>query len=338
MKSPLNTTFGLSLALGIFANPAMAVVTIDYVPVGNPNNAAQVVGSSSYGAVSYSFQIARNEVTVDDYVQFLNAVAKTSDPNGLYNASMGSTAISGGISKTTTLGVSTYAVRPGYSNTPVTFVRWFDAARFANWMHNGQPTTGVQDATTTENGAYTLLGNINTGVAVTRNVGATVWIPSENEWYKAAYYDPNKNGPGSGGYWNHATQTNTLTTNTIGTANSANFTPTGSTAATSPIRTTTVGAYLSSSDYGTNDQAGNVRELTDTVSGSSWVARGGDYSSTSANQLISTNAASRTNVGPTAESATVGFRLATLIPEPSTALLTILAIFTSVVRRSRNSN
>ena len=63
-------------------------------------------------------------------------------------------------------------------------------------MTNGQPT-GSQTALTTENGAYTLSGA--TSGIITKNPGATWYIPTEDEWYKAAYYDPTLNS-GSGGY------------------------------------------------------------------------------------------------------------------------------------------
>jgi sulfatase modifying factor 1 len=49
------------------------------------------------------------------------------------------------------------------------------------------------------------LAGATSGVSFTKNVGATVWIPSEIEWYKAVYYDPNKGGIGVGGYWAQAT-------------------------------------------------------------------------------------------------------------------------------------
>jgi formylglycine-generating enzyme required for sulfatase activity len=68
---------------------------------------------------------------------------------------------------------------------PVNYVSWYDAARFTNWLHNGQ------GAGSTETGAYTLSGN--TGI-ITKNVGATVWLPSEDEWCKAAYYQPSGAG------------------------------------------------------------------------------------------------------------------------------------------------
>ena len=71
----------------------------------------------------------------------------------------------------------------------MTYVSWFDAARYCNWEHNECPT-GVQDASTTERGAYTLDGANEGGLDITRNPGAKYWIPSEDEWYKAAYHDP----------------------------------------------------------------------------------------------------------------------------------------------------
>src|SRR5688572_11998932 len=59
--------------------------------------------------------------------------------------------------------------------------------RFVNWLNNGQ---GAAD---TESGAYTLLGGTDTptnGSTVTRNASTAIALPSEDEWYKAAYYDP----------------------------------------------------------------------------------------------------------------------------------------------------
>ena len=69
------------------------------------------------------------------------------------------------------------------------FVSWYSAIRFANWMNNGQGSGN------TETGSYTLLGGTPTpsnGNNITRNSGAMVVIPSKNEWYKAAYYNPNQ--------------------------------------------------------------------------------------------------------------------------------------------------
>jgi formylglycine-generating enzyme required for sulfatase activity len=88
------------------------------------------------------------------------------------------------------------------SNKPVNFVSWYNAARFVNWLHNDKPTTGVQNNSTTENGSYQLTGNTGNP---TRDFAAKYFIPTENEWYKAAYY---KAGGTNAGYWTYATSSN----------------------------------------------------------------------------------------------------------------------------------
>jgi formylglycine-generating enzyme required for sulfatase activity len=329
MKSPLNTTLGLGLALGIFANPAMATVVIDYVTVGNLNNTAD---TNTYGSVSYAYRIGKNEVTNSQYVAFLNAVAKT-DTYGLYNANMNDLPNAGGITRSGSSGTYSYTAKVGMENRPVAFVSWLDAARFVNWMHNGQ----TANVASTETGAYTLNGTL-VATTATRNSGATIWLPSENEWYKAAYYDPNRNGAGLAGYWPYATQSATLSSNTIGNPSAANYTISGNTGTgVSSIEVTPVGAYGLNSDsaYGTNDQTGNVREFTDTISsGTSRVSRGGAWDVTSTTAMSSS---ARLPVGGIAESAFVGFRVAA-VPEPSTALFSILAVGASLLRRNRRSH
>ena len=70
-----------------------------------------------------------------------------------------------------------------------------------------------QGAGSTESGAYTLSGN--TGI-ITKNVSATVWLPSEDEWCKAAYYDPTP-GASTNNYWLYPTQSDAIPT--VGAAN-----------------------------------------------------------------------------------------------------------------------
>src|SRR5262249_50598966 len=75
-----------------------------------------------------------------------------------------------------------------YPNRPLIGATWYDAVRFANWLNNGQGSAS------TESGAYTLVGGTPTpsnSDDITRNSGARVFIPSQDEWYKAAYYNPN---------------------------------------------------------------------------------------------------------------------------------------------------
>ena len=169
-----------------------------FVTVGNPNNSND---STGLGGVSYPYQIAQYQVTNCEYAAFLNAIAST-DTYNLYLSSMNSDAEA--INRSGSSGSYTYEAKSNMSNKPVVYVNWFAAARYCNWLHNGKPT-GPQNSSTTEDGAYSLNG-ATTGNAVAKNSGAKYHIPTENEWYKAAYYSPNKNG--SPGYWTYATQNN----------------------------------------------------------------------------------------------------------------------------------
>ena len=324
MKQRLITSIGLAVLASVsLVTPAMAVVNIAYVPVGNAGNAADP--ATGYGAVGYAYQIARNETTIGQYAEFLNAAART-DPYALYNPSMASVSYIAGITRSGSPGSYTYAPVAGSENRPITYVSWFDAARFCNWMQNGQGNGS------TETGAYTL-GGAMSGI-YSRNAGATVWIPSEDEWYKAAYYDATKGG--TGGYWPYPTQSATLGGNTIGVANSANYYDgdyavyTGSGAGTWGI--TEVGAYGANSDsfYGTNDQGGNVWEWNDAVIGSSRGLCGGSWSFGD----IFLASSFRFDVDPSYEDFYVGFRVAS-VPEPSCVVLTILASGMLVTRRKR---
>jgi len=209
--------------------PVVEPVTIDMVPVGNAGNLAD---STGFGDVAYNYSIAKYDVTIGQYTAFLNAIA-SSDPNGLYNPKMATDFNISGINRAGTSGSYSYSVMNNdgnSSNRPIAYVSWFDSARFANWMANGQPTGG-QNSRTTENGAYNLTQSTD-GTAAARNVtnpntGATptFFIPSEDEWYKSSYYSPIKNGANSPGYYVYPTQTDAMPTNiesSTGT-NNANY-------------------------------------------------------------------------------------------------------------------
>ena len=312
MKHPFSFAIGLAVLARIsLVSSVSAVVSIDYVSVGNAGNAADTTG---FGAVGYDYKIAKNETTIGQYCEFLNAKAK-SDPYGLYDSGMASVTTIAGISRSGSSGNYVYVPVPGTEYKPITYVGWFDAARFCNWIQNGQGSGS------TETGAYTLNGAM-TGI-YTVNAGATTWIPSANEWYKAAYYDATKGG--TGGYWKYATQSNTLAGNTIGVPHSANYND-GNFVGYPGMALTDVGAYgaNSCSFYGTNDQGGNVWELTDAdeLRGGSWY--GGEGS------LLSSY---RYGLGPL-YGFYIGFRVAS-VPEPSCLVLTLLASGVLVTRRKR---
>jgi formylglycine-generating enzyme required for sulfatase activity len=300
-------------------------ITIDTVLIGKPGNANDPVTGGLYGGVPYSYRIGKNDVTVGQYTAFLNAVAAT-DTYGLYNAIMATNLNIAGIAQSVS-SPHTYSVI-GSPNHPITYVSWVDAARFANWLSNSQPA-GVEGPGTTETGAYTLNGAVGPDAlaAITRNAGAKWFIPSESEWYKAAYYDPL-----AGHYWTYATGSNATPTSAppgsaLNTANyydsSTGYAVTASTSYSSNKNyLTDVGTYTSSaSPYGTFDQTGNVFQWNEALfSDSSRGMRGGSWSHV-AGALPSSF---RGSVNPLSVDFTLGFRVGT-VPEPSTAVLAFAA-------------
>ncbi|NLH18381.1 MAG: formylglycine-generating enzyme family protein [Phycisphaerae bacterium] len=221
-----------------------ASIVTDWVWIGDIGNAPDTTG---LGGVSYSYLISRYEVTNLQYCEFLNCVAKT-DTYELYSPNMEQEY--GGIVRKGTQGDYSYSVRVGRGMMPVNYVELYDAYRYANWLHNGQPS-GFQDDSTTEMGSYNMS---SPAPNYSRMEDATVVIPTENEWYKAAYY---KGGGTNAGYWLYATQSDLAPTAQgpeNGTVNSANYN-------WGVGDLTQVGAYVQSmSAYGTYDQNGNVWE------------------------------------------------------------------------------
>jgi len=327
---------GVAALLGSLAVPASAI-TLDMVTVGDAGNAAD---TTTFGAVAYEYQIGTYDVTIGQYAAFLNAVAAT-DAYSLYNPSMGSDGNIKGIQQNNSSGSYTYSVI-GSPNRPITYVSWYDAARFANWMTNGQGSGS------TETGAYDL-ANAAPGVAPAKTPGAAFYIPNQDEWYKAAYYSPTKGGVGVPGYYAYATQSDTAPGNVIGSgANQANYSTgagysvTQSGAYDSNQNYLTDGGAFSGSGsfYGTFDQSGNVYQWNDLdgVAGSSRGLRGGDWDDGAAIYLSSST--SYSNV-PSYEYTNIGFRLASpaAVPEPSTCALALAGLayggFSLVRRRKR---
>jgi len=273
----------------------MAVVNMVYVPVGNAGNATDP--STGFGAVGYAYNIGKYEVTNAQYADFLKAKGG-SNSGGIYYSGMASY----GITQSGGAGSYNYSVTSGYENLPVVFVTWFDAARFCNWVGNGQGNGSM------ETGAYTLNGA--TSGIVTVNVGATVYIPTEDEWYKAAYY-------------NGATSSYSLYPdgrNDISTAD-ANYSSSG------PVNV----SYGTPSSYGTYGQGGNAWEWNDAVLGSSWRGlRGGSWGGST--DLIQSSL--RDSYGSSIEASSVGFRVAS-VPEPTTGILAMFASGVLLIRRKR---
>lgn len=263
-------------------------LSIDWVTVGNPGNAADTLvmtkgagasidNTTGYGSVGYVYRMSKYAVTNAQYVEFLNKVDPTgadgvvatlssSNPSKFFDPRMQANpnglAYIGGIDLN--MGAangSKYSVKTGQGNYPATWLDWNNSARFVNWIANGQGAGG------TESGIYDLSltsgTNFFTPVAPTRAGNAPISLPSENEWYKAAYYDPTKDG--IGGYWQYATRANTDPANgpPPGTSTTINYDH-GAGFNAGQNYLTDVGAFVNApSAYGAFDMDGNVYTWTD---------------------------------------------------------------------------
>lgn len=255
---PFVTVAVLAAFIDLSVTSALAQITIPTVPVGDVGNIADP--TTGYGAVAYAYNIGTHEVTNMQYAAFLNAVGAT-DTNDLYNPSMAEAF--GGITRSGAPGSYTYSTVGGRERHPVNFVSFWDAARFANWLHNGQPT-GTQNNDTTENGAYTLTPEGIDANSITRNGGWRWAITSEDEWYKAAYYHRESQGGDVDNYWLYPTASNTIS---IAQANYLDVIG----------DTVPVGSYPPN-HYGTFDQGGNVLEWNEAITSSANRGRrGGSY-------------------------------------------------------------
>jgi len=311
------------------------LVNVETVTVGDAGNAADTNG---YGGVAYEFNIGKNEITIGQYVAFLNSVA-ASDHYGLFTTNYNTASDVLGIRRQGASGSYTYSAiatgnspitytPEGISNRPVSYTTWFSAARFANWLHNGA-TNGAS----TETGAYTLNGATSGFIA--RNLDARWWIPTEDEWYKAAYY---RRGNRNAGYWLYPTQSSVAPGNRVlSISNQANialpdgngkYSLTQNWYVAGPNYLAAVGSYSGSAGpYGTFDQGGNLQEWTDAVQGDLRIARGGNFRSSP--QEISSSA--RAAIVPTWWNASTTIRLATTAPLPQLPTLVVKAPSGSII-------
>jgi len=297
-------------------------LVIDMTPIGNPGNSPDVHWWGSPGSVSYDYQISTYEVTVAQYTEFLNAVA-ASDPYGLYSSSMGD---GGGIgipiiTQSGEDGSYTYTAVAGTENQPVRYVSFYDGVRLCNWIANGQ------GAGSTETGSYTLAD----GITLTRTANASWVLPSEDEWYKAAYYDPVNDT-----YYDYpngsddvpSEPTDSTTSREMNFGDDPYWNPDGG-----PREYyTAIGETTGHSPYGVCNMGGNVQEYTDTLAWPSVnrISRGGELLDPET-PLRNT---SQQPYDPTTEGDLLGLRLAYIVPEPTTCLLFSLGIpFLALGRR-----
>ena len=322
------------VVVGLLAGTASAV-NIETVPVGNPGNAGSLSGAGAggygpdriCGAVDYTYNIGKYEVTAGQYTEFLNAVAET-DTYGLYNTKHVETPATAAGSRGAAAGPSAAtptAVAADWANRPVNYVSfWGDAARFANWLHNGQPT-GAQGRARRRTGRTPQRSDdgMRQLLAVQRNADWKWAVTSEDEWYKAAYY---KGGATNAGYWDYPTSSDTAPGRDMADAsgNNANYyTGSGPYPIDSGKYTTVVGEFQNSdSPYGTFDQGGNVWEWNEAsfsnLDGSFRGLRGGSFGDTTPPARVVAR-----QHRPDGGVLLIGFRVSE-VPEPCSAALLLL--------------
>lgn len=294
------------------ASARPALVDIEWVAVGDPGNPPDATG---HGAVAYVFEISKHEITVGQYAAFLSAVA-AKDPHGLWHPARG-------IVREGEAGAYRYAAAPGRERFPVMYVSFLDAMRFVNWLHHVAEATPDEPPTAdapalTESGAYPIPEGA--GLA-SRSPAARVWIPSEDEWYKAAYYQPAQTGGPPGGYWRYPTRSDEpprLGTPGDTATGLANFL-----ADTTPqpngdvlrhhADVFPVGSFPGSgSHYGTLDQAGNAWEWIEVIVFDTQRGMRGGTMCGSHEKLLSSV---RTSASPTRRYPDTGFRIARMVPQ-----------------------
>ena len=273
--------------------------SMEFVEIGSPGNADDTTGKPNpAGKVDYTYQMGKFEVSEDMIAT--------------YNANFG----------TANSLVITKAIRG--PNKPATKVSWNEAARFVNWLNTSTGGTEAYKFTTSGvNDNIALWASGDAGFDASnpfRNSLATYVLPSMDEWYKAAYYDPT-----SSSYFDYPSSDGSLPTAvTSGTGDKTAVYAQGSGAG--PADITQAGGL---SPFGIMGLGGNVYEWEETTSdltngsgSSSRVVRGGgrisDY-----NDLSSST---RSNRNPANEYFGVGFRVASLssteaVPEPGSFAL-----------------
>ena len=342
------------VVVGALGSVAMAEVNIETVPVRNPGNAGEWSGQRHggfgpdriCGAVDYDYRIGKYVVTAGQYRDFLNAVDPTAaNADGLYNDSMDSNQY--GCQITRNSGSSTYDFSGGtveaagstaadWANRPVNYISWYDAAMFANWATSGDIDQGAYKTRPGANwgdsdaSAYTGITARDSAAmeALVSTYGKVYLIPTEDEWYKAAYYDG-----GASSYYDYPTSSDLAPSNDLvepgDPGNNATFHD-GDDTIGSPYYRTEVGAHeKSDSPYLTFDQGGNVGEWNEAIIVSSRGSRGGAFSYV----INGLNASVRDGDSPTHEYFDIGFRVSE-VPEPATMATLALGAFT-VLRKRR---
>lgn len=261
---------------------------IDFVTIGNPGNTGD--NSLTRGSVEYSYRISKFEIS-EDMIDKANV----------------QTFLEGDA-----LAITKHSRGP---NKPATGVSWYEAARFINWLNEStgsRPAYKFDDNNELEFWSPSEVGY--NPLNRKRNSLARYVLPDDQEWYKAAYYDPNRDE-----YFNWPTGSDTTPTAVAGgiEAGTAVYTNFSSVRLAGPADVNFAGGL---SPYGTMAQAGNVSEWTESQVGG---FRGGSWST-----FIGPSSSPGGSTSPVGEFNDLGFRVVS-VPEP--ASITCLSIVCSIL-------
>ncbi len=310
---------------------------IDFVRITHPGNAPWAGNGTpndraiGRGGVNYEYSIGRFEVTTSQWVQFFNAAYDR--PQSQWLPHLAAPSDWGAVATTpTTPGGRRWVVPAGNEMMPTGNISWRMAAMYCNWLHNDKGTAreaflnGAYDVST-----FGYVGNIFTDQAA-HHPDARYWIPTWDEWLKAAHFDPHKNGPDQGGWWLYPNGGDAplvygppgVLVNGLPTQANAGWFPYEG---YDPMRVP-LGAYANEmSPWGLFDVAGGTAEWTESVlqgpsgirfrfiDGSAWVA------GSPASDRVT---ASSTDF-PSFSTFDYGFRIASSVPTPSSVTLILIA-------------
>lgn len=220
MRCAFSTSMVMLAAMTGGAAVAFAQPTPDYdfqwTTVGNVGNAPYASSNpgdanvNGRGQVNYEFRASRLEVTTSQWAEFLNAFAPFDQSPLDHDGPLRWGAFRSGSLPNGNFVISLDPLRANAGQLPIGGISWRDAARYCNWLHNNKEvslaaiSTGAYDTTTWGGGP---------GVGYTddprRMPGAKFFMPELSEYLKATHYDPNRYGPGQGGYWQYKTASDT---------------------------------------------------------------------------------------------------------------------------------
>ena len=286
--------------------------TLDFVNIGNAGNTDDLgagggISSSPYGGVSYGYRMGKYEISQD------------------------------AITKATAGGLASVVAGAHTGNEPAALMTWFEAAAFVNWL-NDQRTPGLRAYNLTGVTSLTPWASVDAwqagGENLYRHKDAFYFLPSEDEWYKAAYH---KNDGVTANYWDYATASNSIPTQALSDGTLAGSAVFEGSEAGFPADPADVNLAGGLSPYGTMGQNGNVWEWQES-------AFDGINNSSSENRAIRgggwfdpegfLRASLRFGISPTLSYSDVGFRVAS-VPEPSCAMLMIGSGLVFLARRRR---